>query len=272
MATVAVAPQPPVSTSTKGRGWVQTMGRVGIGSRGVIYVILAYLAFDIARHGSAPAQANSTGALEEVGHRSGGSVLLIVLSIGLGSYAIWRLITAALGEDSMVKRLGSFAIAVIYFGLLARALELAAGQRTSSGATANPEPLVVKVLRWPAGKEIVGVGGAVLVGAGVGLGLWGLFHRYSKSLALEQVSRGWQRTIRTLGSLGDLARGFLLVLVGAYLLVTAASGNPSQAKGIDQALEALVHHPYGAVLIGAVALGLLCFALYSFCDARLRRL
>ncbi len=248
------------------------MGRIGIGSRGVIYLVLAYLAFDIARHGNAPAQANSTGALEEVGHRSGGSALLVLLSVGLGSYAIWRLINAALSQESILKRLASFAIAIIYFGLLARAIELAIGHPTSGGASANPEPLVVKVLRWPDGKEIVGVGGVLLVIGGVGLGLWGIFHRYSKTLAFERLSRGWQRTIRTVGSLGDLSRGFLLGLVGAYLIVTAASDNPSQAKGIDQALKSLVHHSYGAILIGAVALGLLSFGIYSFFDARLRRL
>ncbi len=248
------------------------MGRVGIGSRGVIYLILAYLALDIARHGSAPAQATSTGALEEIGHRSGGSALLVVLAVGLGSYAIWRLFNAAVSREGVIKRLGSVAIAIIYFGLLARAIQLAAGQKAGGGASGNPQPLVVKVLGWPAGRGIVGAGGVVLLTAGVGLALWGLVHRYSKSLALEQVSRGWRRAIRTFGALGDVARGFLLALVGAYLIGTAASGNPSQAKGVDQALRALVHHSYGAILIGFVALGLLCFGVYSFFDARFRRL
>ncbi len=272
MSTATVATERTVARSTGGHGWLQTMGRIGIGSRGVIYLILAYLAFDIARHGNAPAQATSTGALEEVGHRSGGSALLTILAVGLASYAVWRLVNAVMSREGPLKRVGSLAIAVIYFGLLARAIELAAGHSTGGGASANPEPLVVKVLGWPAGKEIVGVGGAALIGAGVGLGLWGLLRRYSKRLALERLSRGWRRTIRTLGSLGDLARGFLLALVGAYLIRTAMSDNPSQAKGIDQALKALVHHSYGAISIGAVALGLLSFGMYSFFDARLRRL
>ena len=272
MSTTAVATQRRLAPPTNEHRWVQTMGRIGIGSRGVIYLILAYLSFDIARHGSAPAQANSTGALEEVGHRTGGPALLIVLAGGLGFYAIWRLFNAATSREGALKRIGSLAIAIIYFGLFARAIELAAGHSTSGGASANPEPLVVRVLRWPAGKEIVGVGGAALVMAGLGLGLWGIFHRYSKSLALERLSRGWRRTIRTLGSLGDLARGFLVALVGAYLIGTAVSGNASQAKGVDQALKTLIHHSYGAILIGFLALGLLCYGMYSFFDARLRRL
>lgn len=272
MSTTAIATQRRLASSTREPGWVQTIGRIGIGSRGVIYLILAYLSFDIARHGSAPTQANSTGALEEVGHHIGGPPLLIVLAVGLGFYAIWRLFNAATSREGALKRIGSLAIAIIYFGLFARAIELAAGHSTSGGASANPEPVVVRVLGWPAGKEIVGFAGAALVIAGVGLGLWGVFHGSAKSLALGRLSRGWRRTVRTLGSLGDLTRGFLVALVGAYLIGTAASGNPNQAKGIDQALEALVHHSYGAILIGFVALGLLCYGMYSFCDARLRRL
>jgi hypothetical protein len=52
------------------RGWVRTVGRIGIASRGVIYLLLAYLAFDIARHGSAPTQTSSTGALQELEART----------------------------------------------------------------------------------------------------------------------------------------------------------------------------------------------------------
>jgi len=46
----------------------------------------------------------------------------------------------------------------------------------------------------------------------------------------------------------------------------------TQAKSVDESLKALVHHPYGAIVIGLVALGLLSYALFSFFDARLRRL
>jgi hypothetical protein len=119
--------------STTGHSWLRTFGRIGIASRGVIYLVLAYLAFDIARHGSAPARATSTGAPEEVGHRTGGSALLILLAVGLGSYAVWRLINALVSREGTLKHLGSVAIAVIYFGLLARAIQLAAGHARVAG-------------------------------------------------------------------------------------------------------------------------------------------
>lgn len=253
-------------------GWVRAVGRIGIASRGVIYLLLAYLAFDIARHGSAPTQTSSTGALQELEARTGGKLLLVVLAIGLGCYAAWRLFDAVTGTNGALRRLASLAVAIIYGILCARAVELIAGHSTNGGASSNPQPWVAKVMGWSGGTVAVEVAGAVLVGAGVGLAAWGLLHRYDKNLALERLSRPWQRAIRVLGGFGDLARGSLVALFGVYLLEAGVTSNPLQAKSVDQTLRALVHHPFGAVAIGAIALGLLSFGIFSFFDARLRRL
>ena len=78
--------------------------------------------------------------------------------------------------------------------------------------------------------------------------------------------------VRTLSAFGNLARGFLVALVGWYLVEAGSAGKASQAKTVDAALKALAHEAYGAAIIGLVAVGLLCFGLYSFFEARLRRL
>ena len=125
---------------------------------------------------------------------------------------------------------------------------------------------------WSGGTVAIEVAGAVLVGGGIALAAWGLLHRYDKHLALERLSRPWQKAVKVLGGFGDLARGSLLALIGAYLIEAAATSDPARAKSIDQTLRTLVHHPFGALAIGAIALGLLSFGIYSFFDARLRRL
>jgi hypothetical protein len=252
--------------------WVRAVGRIGIASRGVIYLLLAYLTFDIARHGVAPTQTSSTGALQELEARAGGKLLLVVLAIGLGCYAAWRLFDAVTGANGAMRRVSSLAVAIIYGVLCVRAVELVAGHSASGGASSNPEPWVAKVMGWSGGTVAIEVAGAGLVAAGVGLAAWGLFHRYDKNLALERVSRPWQTAIRILGGFGDLARGSLIALFGVYLIAAAVTSNPAQAKSVDQTLRTLVHHPFGALAIGAIALGLLSFGIFSFFDARLRRL
>ena len=260
------------------RGWVRTAGRVGIASRGVIYLLLAYLASDIARHGSAPTQTSSTGALQELESRAGGKFLLVVLVVGLGCYAGWRLFDAVTGSSraGAARRISSFSVGIIYVALCVRAVQLVAGHPTSGGASSNPEPWVAKIMGWSGGTVAIEVAGAVLLGAGagagVGLGAWGLLHRYEKNLAMERISHPWRTTVKILGGFGDLARGSIVCLVGVYLIEAAVTADPGQAKSVDQALRTLVHHSYGALALGAIALGLLSFGIFSFFDARLRRL
>jgi uncharacterized membrane protein YidH (DUF202 family) len=253
-------------------GWVRTVGRIGIASRGVIYLLLGYLAFEIARHGSAPAQTSSTGALQELEARTGGKLLLVVLAIGLGCYAAWRMFDVVTGANGTMRRGSSLLVGLIYGVLCFRAVELVAGHSASGGASSNPEPWVAKVMGWSGGTVAIEVAGAGLVAAGVGLAVWGVFHRYDKKLALERVSHPYQRAIRILGGYGDLARGTLVALFGVYLIAAGVTSNPARAKSVDQTLRALVHHPFGAVAIGAIALGLVSFGVFSLFDARLRRL
>jgi hypothetical protein len=145
------------------------------------------------------------------------------------------------------------------------------GHPTSGGASSNPEPWVAKIMGWSGGTVAIEVAGAVLVGAGVGLGAWGLLGGFDKELALDRVSNAWRTTVKLLGGIGNLARGSLLVLVGVYLIEAAVTADPARAKSVDQTLRTLVHHPFGALAMGAIAFGLLAFGIFSFFEARLRR-
>jgi hypothetical protein len=227
--------------------------------------------------GGAPAQANGEGALQEVAKQPASPALLVVLSAGLGGYGLWRLVQAIAGRTSSedgrggLRRIGWLAIAAVYFGLCARALELVLG-RSGHSASGDPRPLAAKALAWPAGPELLGFVGAGVVIGGAALAIWGFAHDYAKDVALELLRPPLRVGLRALGALGDLARGFLVALVGAYLLNAAALVRPSRAKSVDSALRSLLHTSEGPVLIGLVATGLSCFALYSFAESRLRRL
>ncbi|MGO4571413.1 DUF1206 domain-containing protein [Microvirga sp. 2TAF3] len=61
--------------------------------------------------------------------------------------------------------------------------------------------------------------------------------------------------------LGYGARGIVYCLVGG-LAVLAATGSGGQIGGSGSALQTLLGQPFGKVLLGLIALGLLCFALW----------
>ena len=60
--------------------WVRLLMRVGLVSRGVVYGMLAYFAFDIARSGNSPEPASGQGALRAIARQPEGPALLAVLS------------------------------------------------------------------------------------------------------------------------------------------------------------------------------------------------
>jgi hypothetical protein len=255
------------------------VARVGLAARGVIYAVLAYLVLDIALHGNSPAQTSGQGALGEMARQPEGRALLVAMVVGLAAYTAWRLLQAVTGQPgggqdhSALKRVGWLGSAAIYGSLCAGAIGLVLGSSgDASSSTSNPRPWAALVLGWPAGPELLGIGGAALVAAGIALAVWGIAHDHDKELQLGRLMAGWRTTVSALFGVGNAARGFLVVLVGGYLLDAAAASKATKAKSVDAALQSLAHHEFGAVLLGAIAFGLVCFGICSFFEARLRRL
>jgi hypothetical protein len=57
-------------------------------------------------------------------------------------------------------------------------------------------------------------------------------------------------------------------LVGIFLMKAAIEFDPSEAEGLDGALARLADQPYGQVLLGLTAAGLVAYAAYCVADAR----
>jgi H+/Cl- antiporter ClcA len=69
---------------------------------------------------------------------------------------------------------------------------------------------------------------------------------------------------------GHAARAIVFGLIGAFLVKAAVGYEPDEAIGIDGALRKLAQQPYGEVLLGAVAVGLIAYGVYCLVQARYR--
>ena len=103
-------------------------------------MIIGILAFKLGL-GSRGTSANQQGALRTIAAQPFGEVLLVLVVVGLGDYALWRLVRAVLGHgpegsDDGVDRVAAIASGVVYGVLCAIAVEilLGAGSGTSQGA------------------------------------------------------------------------------------------------------------------------------------------
>ncbi len=88
----------------------------------------------------------------------------------------------------------------------------------------------------------------------------------------KRCRRRTKTWITWIGTVGHVARAIVFGLVGVFLVKAAADYSAKEAIGLDGALAKLYNQPYGPWLLGAVAAGLVAFAIFSLSEARYRRI
>ncbi len=251
----------------------EVLSRAGFVARGLIYAIIGILAFKLAL-GHGGKLTNQQGAMHTVAHQPFGKVLLTLLAIGLGGYALWRFVRAAIGHgpegsDSGFDRLAAAGSGLAYAALFVLAVEILMG---SGGSSTTPSKAAAGVLGWPGGPWIVGIAGAVLVGIALYQGYRALSLDFLSDSKTEEMSPQVRKWVTRAGIVGHLARMIVFGMIGIFLVKAAIDYNPSAAVGLDGALAKLANHSYGPLLLGIVSAGLIIFGAYSLSDARYRRI
>jgi hypothetical protein len=250
------------------------LSRAGFVARAAIYAIIGVLALKLAI-GSGGKLTNQHGALSTVSDQPFGSLLLTLLAIGLGGYALWRLFRAALGRgpegsDSGFERLAALASGLAYGALCVLAVEILIGSGSSGSTT--PQSSAAGVLGWPGGPWIVGAAGLVTIGVALYQAYKGITQKFLDDSKTDEMSPSVRKWISRVGTVGHLARAVVFGLIGIFLVKAAIEYDPKTAVGLDGALAKLANQPYGSVLLGIVAAGLIAFAVYSLSDARYRKI
>jgi uncharacterized protein DUF1206 len=249
------------------------LSRAGFVARALIYGIIGLLAFElVVRHGGKIT--NQQGALRTVEQQSFGHVLLALLAVGLGGYAIWRLFRAFLGHgregaDSGLERIGALGSGIVYALMCVIAVQILTGPGTSGGST---QKTASDVFGWPAGRWLVGAAGLVLAGVAVYQFIRGVRRKFlddSKTGEMPRVVKTW---FTILGTIGHVARAVVFGMVAVFLVKAAYDYKANEAIGLDGALAKLYNGAYGSWLLGAVAAGLIVFSCFSLVEARYRRI
>jgi hypothetical protein len=253
-------------------GW---LARAGLAARGVMYVLIGILALEIA-FGQRGHHADRSGAVRLAAHTPFGQVALWLLVAGFAGMAVWRLSEAAYGAagpdgSKASTRLAALARAVFYGFVTYTILEYALGIGAPQSSNRQSRDLTTHAMKLPGGRIIVGLVGLAFVVAAARLAYQAYKKKFRRKLDLSSMSSTTYRVVERLGQIGGIARGAVFATVGAFLIVAAIQFQPHKAKGIDSALRTLAHTPFGPWLLVLIAAGLVTFGLYSFCEARWRR-
>jgi membrane protease YdiL (CAAX protease family) len=248
------------------------LARAGLTARGVIYILVGWVAVLVAL-GHSSQEADQQGALHLLARQSYGLISLWLLAIGFAGYALWRLSEAAFGVNGEPPgagpKLKSLARAVVYAGLSYLTFTVIAGKDRSQSA--KQQDITATAMQHPTGRLLVGVVGLVIVACGITLVVEGARKKFMRYLRTAQMSPRVRRVVKWLGTTGTIARGVIFALVGVLVIDAAVTHKASESRGIDKALLTLRDQPAGKYLMLAAALGLLIFGVYGLCEARWRR-
>lgn len=253
---------------------VDGLGRIGLVGYGVVHLVVAWLALQVA-FGVPDAPPDAVGAVGTIARTPGGVIALAVAVVGLVAFALWQLTAAAIGfrwvhgNERARKRVGAVAKSIAVSGLAGIVIEYLAGIRSPNGTTV--QQLAAQVLELPAGRVLLGVGAAVLIGIAGAMTYTGVRRTFMGDLDVRRLAPGVRNAIEVAGAVGHLARALAIGVVGVLAGAAALSADAGWAGGLDTALRALGSTMVGAWLLAVVAAGFAAFGLFCMADAATRR-
>ena len=255
--------------------WVSLLARLGYVAKGVVYVVIGFLALREAL-GAGGKTTDPSGAMASIGSQPFGGAMLVVLAAGLACYALWKLVQGVFDADGkgsdphgLLRRVGFVGSAAIH-----GAFAFTAAQSVFGAEDSAEDAAVASAMAYgpPVGRILV-----ALVGLGVvGVGLYQLYAAYGakfrEDLKLDAMSEGERLWVTRAGRFGTAARALAIGVAGAFVLLAAYQSDPQETRGLGAALETLQHQPLGPYMLGAIALGLLVYGAFMFAIARYRRI
>ena len=249
--------------------------RAGFAVSGLLHLLVAYIILRIA-FGSVE-KADQSGALSALAKQTGGALMLWAAAVGLIALGLWRIAEAIVGskpgegtgpsqDDTPVwKRAKSLGLAIVNFAIAISAVRFAIGSGRQSSQ--QNEGLSAQMMQSGWGK-------ALLIAIGLGLAVVGGYHVYKgASKKFFKDLRVFGGTgVKAVGITGYVAKGLVLAGAGVLVIVATLQADPSKATGLDAAVKALGHAPFGKVLLVAAAVGVAAFGAYSFVRARYGRM
>ncbi|HEX2313310.1 MAG TPA: DUF1206 domain-containing protein [Thermomonospora sp.] len=251
------------------------LSRGGLAAKGVVYLLIGWLAVRIGL-GDGGEEADKSGALHTVAEGPGGAVALWLLVVGFAGLALWRFAESAYGQPvpdghKATKRLASFGRGVFYTVSCLAILAFILGRGTSSSDEQSKE-FTARAMAEPGGRWLVLAVGVGFVAWGLGNIVNALRRKFLEELDTGRMSPRTRTAVKALGVVGRSARGIVFGAVGVFLVHAAVTFDAGKAKGLDGTLREFAGTPAGPWALVAVALGLVTYGVYAFCEARWRRI
>ncbi|MGF1496322.1 MAG: DUF1206 domain-containing protein [Elainellaceae cyanobacterium] len=270
-----------VAEEQKPDKWIERLARFGYAAKGVVYALVGILAFQAAFNWGGQVT-GSKGAFRTIASQPFGKVMLFLVAVGLLGYVLWRVVQAIYDPEhadsdeakGIGRRIGYLISGIIYGSLafVAFRIVFSAGNTSGGGGGSSSQGMVAKVLAQPFGQWLVGTAGALVIGYGFYCFYKAVTTKFRRKLKLYQMSKKEEKWAVRIGRFGLAARGVVSVIVGYFFIQAATASDASEARTTEGALQAIQQQPFGAWLMGLVALGLIAYGIHLGVQARYRKI
>ena len=262
-----------------GSNLIETLARVGYFAKGAVYATVGLLALSALFNWFGVDNVQGTrGAIETIASQPFGGILLVALIVGLIGYTIWRFTqgiadTEDKGGDASgwMQRIGFMISGTMYAALAFYAVTLTGWFSSSGGSgSSQKQDLLSTVMSTEGGILAVGAFGVGFVLVGLYQGYRALTKKFKDNWKTARLSASEERIATRLGQAGIGIRAVTFVIIGSLVTKAAMDADPAQATGLGAALGTIASQPYGQILLAAAGIGLMCYGVYCFVNARYR--
>jgi len=258
--------------------WIVPLARFGYATKGAVYIIIGVLAA-LAAFNKGGRTTDSQGAFKEILSQPYGQFLLGAVAFGLAGYALWCFIQAIRDTENkgskakgIVIRLGYGVVGLLHTSLAVTAVQLIIGSRTSHRGEESSQEWTATLLTQPFGRWLVGVVSVAVIIAAIIQFYQAYTGKFRAELKRSEMGGRAESWAIQVGRVGLTARGVVFGIMGIFLLLAAIHANPNEARGLSGALQALEQQPFGAWVLGIVAVGLAAYGIYMLVLACYRRI
>ena len=253
---------------------MERLARFGYICKGFVYVVIGLLAAaSVVGRGSVT---DRQGAFQFILDQPFGRLVLLIVSVGLIGYAVWRVVSGFTDSErygdepkGLAIRLGSVLRGAFYGWIaieLARQVLLHRGGGKSSDR--QTRHWTAQLLDKPFGRWVVAIAGACVIGYGV----YQLYCAVSGKLSKKLPTRSIAPPLVALSRFGLGARAVIFGIIGGSLVSAAIHYNANRARGTPGAMRTLAAQPFGGVLLVLIGIGFAAYGVYAFVNARYRNI
>lgn len=254
---------------------LELLARAGFAASGILHLLVGAIAIRLAMGGTG--NADFSGAVAELATQPAGPFLLWASFAACAALALWQVNDAIFDFNHLPtkQKAGRKAKAVlqalVYAGLALTLMSFAMGTGSGGDNQKAASDLTFSLIKAPGGVAILVILGAAIAVTGAVYGIRGLRKSFEKHLVMPANPKV-RTAVRTLGVVGYVAKGAVLLLTGLLIVIATLQAHPEDSTGLDGGLRALRDQPFGVYLLAAVGAGLICYGVFMIVRARLAKM